>query len=394
MPQLSPRIDWFAILILLGIIQGCFLTYFFLTHSKGKQFPNRFLGFSLVCMTLLMSDVWLGYTNYMVQVLWLVDSTEPANLALFPCLYLYFRVSLRKSWNARNIWHFLPAVLYLLYMTVLYYPQPLSLKYEAFLGAFHPEIPSPPFESYGERWMFWPKWHINEFTGISMLIYLALTWREVLLAFQRIQARFWGSQPTDLIWFRNLQIHLTFITIVYLITRATFESDLGDHLVVAHLAFIIYVTSFSIIRQSGFFRVEPATPTGQVRKYEKSSLTPELENRTLERLQHVLREEKPQLASTCSLPGLAQRLGVSTHHLSQVLNDTLELSFFELLAKYRIEEARQLLAAPENAHLKIEEIAERVGYNSKSAFNAAFKRETGQTPSVFRSASLSAGTSS
>ena len=36
--------------------------------------------------------------------------------------------------------------------------------------------------------------------------------------------------------------------------------------------------------------------------------------------------------------------------------------------------------------LTIEEIAERVGYNSKSAFNTAFKKITSQTPSVFRNA--------
>jgi AraC-like DNA-binding protein len=38
-----------------------------------------------------------------------------------------------------------------------------------------------------------------------------------------------------------------------------------------------------------------------------------------------------------------------------------------------------LLVSSENQHIKIEEIAEMVGYNSKSAFNTAFKKIVGQT---------------
>ncbi|MCY7352459.1 MAG: helix-turn-helix domain-containing protein [Cytophagaceae bacterium] len=52
--------------------------------------------------------------------------------------------------------------------------------------------------------------------------------------------------------------------------------------------------------------------------------------------------------------------------------------------------AKRLLIDPTHAHLKMEEIGERVGYSSKSAFNGVFKKLTGQTPSAFRSSCLSA----
>ncbi len=94
--------------------------------------------------------------------------------------------------------------------------------------------------------------------------------------------------------------------------------------------------------------------------------------------------EKPFLNASFSLPGLAKRLAVSPHHLSQILNEKLGQSFFDYTAIYRIKEAQQLLVSPEHAHIKIEEIAEMVGYNSKSAFNTSFKKIVGQTPSQFR----------
>ena len=57
--------------------------------------------------------------------------------------------------------------------------------------------------------------------------------------------------------------------------------------------------------------------------------------------------------------------------------------FFEMVAEYRVSEAKSLLR--DHPNIKVEEIAEQVGYNSKSSFNTAFKKLTGTTPSEFQS---------
>ena len=88
------------------------------------------------------------------------------------------------------------------------------------------------------------------------------------------------------------------------------------------------------------------------------------------------------LESDFSLPQLADRLKLSVHVVSQVINDGLGKSFFEMAAEYRVVHAKLLLKDQPN--IKIEEIAEQVGYNSKSSFNTAFKKITGKTPSEFR----------
>jgi YesN/AraC family two-component response regulator len=92
--------------------------------------------------------------------------------------------------------------------------------------------------------------------------------------------------------------------------------------------------------------------------------------------------QKPFLQPSFSLPDLADQMHVTVHQLSQVINEGLGKSFFEMAAEYRIEEAKTLLK--EKSNIKIEEIAEQVGYNSKSSFNTAFKKITGKTPSEWR----------
>jgi AraC-like DNA-binding protein len=389
MPAPLPvRSDLFAFLICIGMVQGVVLAYFFLKHSRGAQAPNRYLGALMLGMTLLMTDVWLCYTNRMFAVIRLDDSTEWVNLLISPLFYLYLRTSLAPR-PGQYLWlHLLPSAGYLVYLAVLWFPQPEGVLYNAYISAFHPDLPPVPVRSYGPAWAWVPKEAIIELTGLSMAVYLALGWREVRLAYRRAGVPVWQPHP-HLGWYRNRVLQIGAVLGVFLFCRLTFPGDLGDHLIAAHMAFAVYATSFSLLRQSAHFVAKPPL-AGPVRKYERSALTPEREATTLRKLRALVADEKPHLDPACSLPGLADRLGVSTHHLSQVLNDGLGQNFFEFLAVHRIAEAKRLLADSTLAHLKLEEVGEQVGYASKSAFNGAFKKITGQTPSAFRRSRVSA----
>ena len=59
-------------------------------------------------------------------------------------------------------------------------------------------------------------------------------------------------------------------------------------------------------------------------------------------------------------------------------------SFPETLNHFRIEKIKEMLLDPKKEHLKIESLAYEVGYTSPSAFYAAFKKSTGQTPTAYQ----------
>lgn len=91
--------------------------------------------------------------------------------------------------------------------------------------------------------------------------------------------------------------------------------------------------------------------------------------------------EKLYLNPNLKLNDLALELNLSVHQLSQILNDGLRKNFSEFINEYRINEACQLLFTHEN--LSIDGIGIEVGFNSKSTFFAAFKKQKGVTPAVF-----------
>jgi AraC-like DNA-binding protein len=380
------RIDLFAIFILLGFVQGIILSYFFLTHYKGGRLPNLFLGIMMLGMSVIMFDVWLGYTNYMFHVLWLVDFTEPLNLLLFPVAYLYIKTGISNRID-RSAWlHTIPFFLYLLYMCLLVYPQNEAFKYNSNIGAFHPEMDELDSGYYGEKWMFFLKWHINDLTFVSLVAYSIAIYVFLRSTFKEKGLAFFSLGQNPLAWYRNMYFKLLAFMIIYTVVRLSFRHDLGDHIVSAFLSLIVYATSFTVLRRSLFFQETAMRPAPK--KYEKSSLTDEIQSATLKKLEEIMTKDRPFLDPGFSMPVLAKKLGISTHHLSQILNEELGQSFFDFLASYRIREAQKLLSDEGSSFIKIEEIAQMVGYNSKSAFNTAFRKITGSTPSEFKKNSV------
>lgn len=100
------------------------------------------------------------------------------------------------------------------------------------------------------------------------------------------------------------------------------------------------------------------------------------------KLQDLMNKEKAYSDEDISLPSLSEELGISTHQLSQILNERLNKNFYQYINEHRIEEAKKIiLDEPERSILSI---GFAVGFNSKSAFNKAFKSFTGITPIEYR----------
>lgn len=115
----------------------------------------------------------------------------------------------------------------------------------------------------------------------------------------------------------------------------------------------------------------------------KLALPDEKMDELLSRLEEFLRLEKPWLKADFQLQDCAKVLETNTKYLSQAINDSYNQGFSSLLNELRVKEACIILNSEVSKSYTIEAIAHQVGFNSKSAFNAAFKRFTGVTPSYY-----------
>ena len=118
-------------------------------------------------------------------------------------------------------------------------------------------------------------------------------------------------------------------------------------------------------------------------KYKKSSLTQEKATEYLERITALLESERLYLQPDLTIQEISDKLEVPKHYLTESLNTYMGKNFYTLINEYRIIEFKKLAADEKNKHLTLLALAYDSGFNSKSAFNLVFKKQTGETPSQF-----------
>jgi AraC-like DNA-binding protein len=373
------RIDLFAVFMFLGLVQAVFLSFFFFSKENRVRQFNMFYGWLLIAIVACLLEIFLMYTGYIVHILHLVDFSEPFALLIGPFLFLFVRALATGPVDRKTtLIHIIFPVIYFVLM-IPFLLSSEAVKYNAWIHAYHPGFPLRAVTQNFDPWMFVvSRWH-TQLVLVSLALYVALSGVVIMRSFREKKENFWRPLYLPLRTLRNGVLQMASFTLLILVVKLLNKNDTGDHLFAAFGSLLIYATSFSVMRGSGFFR-QPHL--AEPMKYKSSSLTDDQQKNLIEKLQYLMNDQKPFLRPDFSLPDLARQLGVSVHLLSQAINTGLGKNFFELVAGYRVAEARLLLKDQPN--IKVEEIAEQVGYNSKSSFNTAFKKITGMTPSEYR----------
>ncbi|WP_192877700.1 two-component regulator propeller domain-containing protein [Arenibacter hampyeongensis] len=134
-------------------------------------------------------------------------------------------------------------------------------------------------------------------------------------------------------------------------------------------------------------RVQSKEINPKIKKSHKP-IDPNLEVENLEKIKELnllMDMDKVYLDSELGLAQLAEKIEVSTNHLSLLLNDYIGKNFYDYINHYRVEEVKKRLKDPNYQKQTLSSIGGDCGFNSKSAFNRIFKNLTGKTPSEYQS---------
>ena len=362
---------------LLGAIQGILLSFFFFVKSRGRLVTLLF-GLYVFVFSLGLLEEWLAQQQLNLAGNLLLAFVSNSAYLYGPLLYLfvYYLTTDTRRFKSVHILHFLIFGIAFITRVAMILQQGIAIKEE---------------DGMGELIAF-------ELLVIQILLYNIYAIKR-LDRYQHSILQTWSNiDQKDLSWLRRLLFLITGIYgFSFLLTHLLLFGidDVTPYYILVQVSITvsIYIMSYMVLFRSSLFIPEIRRAIGnsvivdeneieepELLRYRKSGLKPEQARKYLEKLQCLMDKEKPFKNPDLTIYTLAQQLGISRNHLTQVLNEELKLSFFEFINGYRIEEAKSLLLHPDFAHLNLPGIAVEAGYRSKTTFFTNFRKITGHTP--------------
>ncbi len=329
----------------LGVVHGLYLSIFLWSYRSGKRLSNRLLSILLLVLSFRIGkSVFLEFTVDLDVKFIFVGLALMTILG--PIYFFFAKACLDKSFRFRPILslHFLPGLL-------------------------------------GSVFGIWLNQARVESLPMIVLLMLFIFYYGHFLGYLLITQRLTRSHQGD----PDLKASVTMLRLMtggLFIIWFAYVLNLFDDLIPyvagpALYSVVVYWISFRMIKAGHLQKI------GQ-EKYKTTPVSDEQVAVVFSKVLEMVDHQKGFLDAELSLKKLSQHLHVSSQVLSMVINKESGLNFNAFVNRYRIEEAKVLLSDRNLMNRTISSIANEVGFNSISSFNAAFKKQTGQTPLDFR----------
>lgn len=352
---------------------------FMLAVSKNRKTPQNilmlFLGVTLLIIVTLSASI------HQLRELFIITNLfeDGARFVLGPLLFIYIKSIFVKDKNPikNHIIHFLPFVLY---WFVISLPIFISRLQGALIFDYLSLLDGNTFFAFVK--------------DIFLLIYLFLS-AKIFFAFKhKTKLNYSSFKETHFGWLKKFLISYFLVVLFDLVAisyKTIFKPDIAYDIGLLSLCFLILVTVYlgyhGLKQATSYlpkFLVDNETEDKQDTSQSPKLLSQEELNRLKARLDDVLTQEKPYLEQEITLSGLAELVGTTDKKLSTLLNHSLNVSFYDFVNRYRIEEVKEKLMLEEYEKYSLLGLAYSCGFNSKSSFYRAFKKETGISPTTYK----------
>jgi AraC-like DNA-binding protein len=387
-------IDIFSIIFILGALQGIFLSIVLFTRYR-KSKANIYLAWLILSYSVFLVQQLLSgieqlsrnYPHFLMILMGLPFLLGPLHL-----MYISVLTDSRIKFARLHWLHFVPFILF-----KIYYLQVFFLSKEELNNIImQVEQNNPPLHLLISGVAV-------AVQGLIYVIVALFVFREYL---QKIKLTFSTIEKINLNWLKYFTIMALFVWIIVFVEEISriISIDTGaiSFLVPVLTSIFVYATGYigmfktEIFQQYDIYNNIHAIQDMTVAfnssreeidttsKYQKSGLSPEKADEYLNRLKKLMEENEIYTNADITLKDLSEHLDTSTHNISEVINTRLNQNFFDFINRYRIEKVKKDLLDKSKEHYTLFAIAVDAGFNSKSGFNAIFKRYTGQTPSEYR----------
>ncbi|MCG8414970.1 MAG: helix-turn-helix transcriptional regulator [Pseudomonadales bacterium] len=408
--------------------------------------PNAFLAVLMISIAVVLLENFLDSTGYFYYLVPLMSTHVPFGFLAGPSLYFYVcTVTSPEPPRYRPVMllHLIPAALILVTEGPLYFDTEPNARMLAYYAWAYPvevdlDVLNPGFFNYhaiiflesnvlnttveafgpvGWVFIFNIQTSLEWYMAVaSLMIYSGFSFLKVRQHTSNLHKLTSSMENIDLRWVNIFLTLLMLVAAMYVLKIAAnyiFSTESYNQLIdlviyVALSCGIVYLGTKALM-QTTIFSPQLVTSYGATAaeksaaspgdfqadddpvaavevngKYGNSALPVETSKELAATIRRKFETDKLYLISDLTLPDLAGQLELTTHVVSQVLNDTIGQNFYDFVNGYRVEEAKRWLESSDFRNRAISQIAQESGFNSSSAFYNAFRKKTGMTPSQWR----------
>ncbi|PKP19533.1 MAG: hypothetical protein CVU05_11140 [Bacteroidetes bacterium HGW-Bacteroidetes-21] len=361
--------------ILSIIIQGAIAIGPFAAFLLVKRKPRQpYLISIILCLSLIVSHSYYvrGVVGHLIESPFII--AEPFIFLISPLLYFYF--SNIASKKQKLVWSDLKHLL------------PFVVFFVSFI----------PIALHGQSTLYYDFLYSNKIVMTSIL------W--IILVFQflyyyskiykinkaytlRLAEQHSNYEQYDASWVRLFL--LLFIAILAFVSVVLFvflhNSNFSNFSTVVALFFSlqVYFVAYKGLTQKTF--IIDNEVSNQLEKPAKESTEMALDKKQTDEkvmLEKFMLDKNPYLNPELTLTDLASQIGMSRNELSGLINNVIGSNFYLFVNGYRIDHVKHLMQKDKHMQFTLLALAYESGFNSKSTFNAIFKKFTGLTPSEYR----------
>ncbi|MBI2430035.1 MAG: AraC family transcriptional regulator [Ignavibacteriales bacterium] len=379
----------FANIVLIVAAAQSFLLSTLIYQKHRALFPNRFLALLMLSYTIILLHL-LFQDNGVYRIFPIIYLVVGVPLVVAQLQYLYTKYLLNRTerFVRRDLLHFLPFGIFETGMIIAFFSGSVDFSD----AAISDPTTTPRF------------FRIFNWLLIAQgSIYMGVSYRLIVRYNRHLKDVVSSVEQVQMTWLRNITLAGISAWILFFIEDLLLTQGINlSNFVFVSVVFAVYVYAMGFVGllKSEIFaspdvertmhEISEIDHAGEpsATKYEKSGLTEETAQSIVTRLLELMEKEKLYTHPSLTLSQLSEKLSVSSHNLSEVINSQLKKNFYDFVNGYRIEQVKKDLVDPSKQHIKILSLAFDTGFNSKATFNTLFKEVTGRTPSEYRAAGM------
>lgn len=338
----------------LGAFNGLILSIYFSFFTRKKYLSSYFLGALLFVLSVRIGKSVFVYFDGNLPKIYLQIGLS-ACFFIGPFLYCFLKSAVKGLEIIPESWKWMLASLFVaILVTGICYP----------------------YENYSWLW----NQYFSKIIYLQWFIYIVISTFVIKGVLKKMLSKGQQLTPAEtwllMIFFGNVVI---FITFFLSLIRAPFMSYISGSIGFSLILYLIISVLLYRKKTDDLFLLSPTKYLGKKVNQEEVGIL-------MGKLEKAMAEQAIYRNPDLKLGDLSKEVNISSHQLSQFLNDHLGKNFTTFVNEFRINEACRIIST--DHRLTLESIGYEVGFNSKSTFFAAFKKLKGTTPLSYQQHTL------